>query len=122
MCFLPRDEAAQQAAVGQFSRFVRNEGQHLLGWRDVPVNTAGLGTTVLAEMPVIRQAIVARGDNVKDEAAFERKLLEIRKQTQNPLTKMAQQQNLPELSPFRTEERRLGKECVRTVRSPRGHH
>ena len=36
-------------------------------------------------MPVIRQAIVGRGPNVADQDAFERKLLAIRKQTQNPL-------------------------------------
>ena len=36
-------------------------------------------------MPVIRQAIIARGPNVRDQDAFERKLLAIRKQTQNPL-------------------------------------
>src|SRR3546814_20131244 len=47
MCFLPREAAAQQAAVGHSSRVVRTEGQHLLGWRDVPVHTAGAGTSVL---------------------------------------------------------------------------
>ncbi|API60915.1 glutamate synthase subunit alpha [Tardibacter chloracetimidivorans] len=100
MCFMPRDENARTVAVEQFSRFVRNEGQVLLGWRDVPVNTEGLGKTVLEEMPVIRQAIVGRGDNVKGQDAFERKLLAIRKQTQNPLAEIAKKQNLPELSQF----------------------
>src|SRR3546814_3581558 len=33
MCFMPRDENARTVAVEQFSRFVRNEGQVLLGWR-----------------------------------------------------------------------------------------
>src|SRR3546814_9045913 len=56
--------------------------------------------TVLEEMPVIRQAIVGRGDNVKHQVAFERKLLAIRKQTQNPLAEIARKQNLPELSQF----------------------
>src|SRR3546814_17636269 len=79
MCFMPRDENARTVAVEQFSRFVRNEGQVLLGWRDVPVNTDGLGQTVLEEMPVIRPAIVGRGDNVKHQEALERKLLATRK-------------------------------------------
>src|SRR3546814_20688150 len=82
MCFMPRDENARTVAVEQFSRFVRNEGQVLLGWRDVPVNTDGLGKTVLEEIPVIRQAIVGRGDTVKHQDAFERKLPALRKQTQ----------------------------------------
>ncbi|MGE5501157.1 MAG: hypothetical protein ACM3W4_04450, partial [Ignavibacteriales bacterium] len=58
MCFLPRDEATREAAVGQFEHFIRVEGQNLLGWRDVPVDITGLGQTVLEQMPVIRQAIV----------------------------------------------------------------
>src|SRR3546814_18409595 len=51
-------------------------------------------------MPFILQAIVGLGDNVKHQDAFERKLLAIRKQTQNPLAEIARKQNLPELSPF----------------------
>ena len=35
-------------------------------------------------MPVIRQAVIARGPNVQDQDAFERKLLAIRKQTLEP--------------------------------------
>ena len=38
-------------------------------------------------MPVIRQAIVGRGAKLADQDAFERKLLAIRKQTQNPLAR-----------------------------------
>jgi glutamate synthase (NADPH/NADH) large chain len=100
MCFLPRDETARTVAIQQFEKYVGVEGQVLLGWRDVPVNTEGLGKTVLAEMPVIRQAIVGRGAKVKDQAHFERKLLTIRKQTQNPLADIARKKGLPELADF----------------------
>jgi len=100
MCFLPQDEAAREAAVGQFEHFIRVEQQVLLGWRDVPVNTDGLGKTVLSEMPVIRQAIVAPGPNVRDQDAFERKLLAIRKQIQNPLADLAEKRDLPGLAQF----------------------
>ena len=51
-------------------------------------------------MPVIRQAIVARGPNVRDQDAFERKLLAIRKQTQNPLESEAPKRDLPGLAEF----------------------
>ncbi len=100
MCFLPRDEAARSFAVEKFEKFIAKEGQHLLGWRDVPVDTTGMGKTVLEEMPVIRQAIIARGDNVADQDAFERKLLSIRKQTQNPLEELAIRKGLPGLNDF----------------------
>ncbi|HEX5776462.1 MAG TPA: glutamate synthase central domain-containing protein, partial [Caulobacteraceae bacterium] len=100
MCFMPQDEAAREAAVGQFEHFIRVEGQGLLGWRDVPIDPTGLGKAVLDEMPVIRQAIVTRGANVKDQDAFERKLLAIRKQTQNPLAELAKKRGLPGMTQF----------------------
>jgi len=98
MCFLPRDPAARDFGVAHFEKLIAKEGQKLLGWRDVPINTNGLGKTVLEEMPVIRQAIVGRGESVADQDAFERKMLAIRKQTLNPLAEMAEKEGLPGLS------------------------
>ena len=100
MCFLPRDEGSREAAVERFERFIRIEGQVLVGWRDVPVDPAGLGAVVLDSMPVIAQAVVARGPNMRDQEAFERKLLAIRKQTLNPLDSEARKRDLPGLSDF----------------------
>jgi glutamate synthase (NADPH/NADH) large chain len=100
MCFLPQDEAARDTAIGQFEHFIRVEGQALLGWREVPTDTTGLGEAVLAQMPVIRQAIIARGPKTPDQDAFERKILAIRKQTQNPLPALAERYGLPDLSHF----------------------
>ncbi len=100
MCFMPRDEPSRAAAEAQLERFVRIEGQLLVGWRDVPVDLSAIGESVRPSMPVIRQAVVARGPNVKDQDAFERKLLAIRKQTQNPLGEMAEKRDLPGLVDF----------------------
>ncbi|HUG45771.1 MAG TPA: glutamate synthase large subunit [Sphingomicrobium sp.] len=100
MCFLPRDSQSRSEAEARLERFVRLEGQLFLGWRDVPVNLAGLGAGVTASAPVIRQAIVGRGNGVRDQDAFERKLLAIRKQTQNPLEQLAREKQLPQLADF----------------------
>ena len=100
MCFLPVDADAQAAAVARFERFVEVEGQILVGWRDVPVDTTGMSPTIVAEMPVIRQAVVARGPRITSQDAFERKLLTIRKQTQNPLNDIAEKRELPGLADF----------------------
>ena len=100
MCFLPQDEASRGVVVDRFEHFVRVEGQHLLGWRDVPVTTEGLGKTVLDSMPKIRQAIIARGKATKDQDAFERKLIAIRKQAQNPLSDLAARRKLPGIANF----------------------
>jgi glutamate synthase (NADPH) large chain len=98
MCFLPRDEETRAVAVGQFEHFLKVEKQPLVGWRDVPIDTKGLGAAVLAEMPVIRQAIIGRGPNIRDQDAHERKLLAVRKQIQNPLGELAKKRNLPGLA------------------------
>jgi glutamate synthase (NADPH/NADH) large chain len=98
MCFLPRDQQARDVAVAQFEHFLKVEGQAFIAWRDVPINTADLGEAVLAQMPVIRQAIVGRGPTTKDQDAFERKLLTIRKQVQNPLAGLALKKGLPGLT------------------------
>ena len=98
MCFLPQDEETRGVAVAQFEHFLKVEGQTFIAWRDVPIDTTGLGAAVLAQMPVIRQAIVGRGEGTKDQDAFERKLLTIRKQLQNPLAELAVKKNLPGLT------------------------
>jgi glutamate synthase (NADPH/NADH) large chain len=98
MCFLPREAKAREIVVKQFEHFIKVEGQVLLGWRDVPTDPAGLGKTVLDGMPLIRQAIVAMGPNTRDQDAFERKLLAIRKQTQNPLEALAKKHKQPAIS------------------------
>src|SRR5690606_26135847 len=81
MCFLPQEDAAREFITAQFEKFIAKEGQHLIGWRDVPTTQDGLGKAVLESMPVIRQCFIGRGDNCADQDAFERKLIVIRKQT-----------------------------------------
>ena len=49
-------------------------------------------------MPVIRQAIVVASPKVKDQDAFERKILTIRKQTLNNVRGLEDQRHLPGLS------------------------
>ncbi len=98
MCFLPQDEASRNFIVNAFEKFIAKEGQSLIGWRDVPVTTQGLGKTVFETMPVIRQCFVARGANCPDQDAFERKILAIRKQTQNPLEDLAEKHAMPGLT------------------------
>ena len=97
-CFLPQDEAARDFVAEQLEKFVAKEGQRLVGWRDVPTTLDGLGRAVIDSMPVMRQCIVARGDDCADQDAFERKLIVIRKQTLNPLGKLAEKHGMPALT------------------------
>ena len=79
MLFLPREAAARDACEKIVAAKIAAEGQSMLGWRDVPVDSSGLGESVKKVEPVVRQVFIARGKNCKDQDAFERKLFVIRK-------------------------------------------
>ena len=83
MTFLPHDEAERQAIEDIVRRFTEQEGQTLLGWRDVPVALDKIGSLAAAVSPAIRQFFVGRGGNAPDEAAFELKLYLIRRQIED---------------------------------------
>ncbi|MGI9211143.1 MAG: glutamate synthase central domain-containing protein, partial [Methylococcaceae bacterium] len=80
MMFLPENPEHRKTAVAIVERYILSEGQVLLGWRDVPVNSDVLGESVKPIEPTIRQVFVGRGANCPDQDAFERKLFIIRKQ------------------------------------------
>jgi glutamate synthase (NADPH/NADH) large chain len=79
MIFLPRNPAARAACVREIERAIVNEGQTLLGWREVPVDNSSLGETARNTQPVIRQVFVGAGRGSLDRDAFERKLYIVRK-------------------------------------------
>ncbi|MCW8847469.1 MAG: glutamate synthase subunit alpha, partial [Sedimenticola sp.] len=80
MVFLPRDEASRARAEATVNRFVEDEGQVIIGWRDVPTENDGLGYSVKPTEPEIKQVFIGRGENCADQVVFERKLFVIRKQ------------------------------------------
>ena len=79
MVFLPRDGSARRACEEAFAEVAAAEGQGVLGWRDVPVDSSVLGESVKPNEPCIRQLFISRGPGCPDVDAFERKLLVIRK-------------------------------------------
>ncbi|MDP2706448.1 MAG: glutamate synthase-related protein [Burkholderiales bacterium] len=79
MVFLPRDPASRLACEYEIERAIKDEGQVLLGWRDVPVDSTDLGESVRLIEPVMRQVFIGRGAGVTVADALERKLYVIRK-------------------------------------------
>ncbi len=77
--FLPRDGEGRKLVESVFDRVIADEGQVVLGWRDVPVDPSVLGETVKPAEPVHRQIFIGRGTGVADQEGFERKLFLIRK-------------------------------------------
>ncbi len=87
LVFLPRDPGAARECQKLFETIVREEGQTLLGWRDVPTDDASLGPTARAAEPAFKQVFIGRGANPADGAGFERKLFVIRKRVEHAIAK-----------------------------------
>ncbi len=77
--FLPQEQEEHDRIVALVDRTVADEGQKVLGWRDVPVDEAFVGVTAGAAAPRIRQVFVGAADELPDQLAFERKLYVIRR-------------------------------------------
>lgn len=77
--FTSPDAAARAQSQEIFEQVAREEGCPVIGWRDTPTDGSNLGKSAKASQPFMRQAFLLRGENLKDEAAFERKLYVIRK-------------------------------------------
>jgi len=79
--FLPQDLAARAACAEIVEQVLAEEGQRVLGWRDVPIDPAHVGMTARGVMPVFRQIFV-RMRRVPP-SAWERTLFVIRKLAEN---------------------------------------
>jgi glutamate synthase (NADPH/NADH) large chain/glutamate synthase (ferredoxin) len=82
MCFLPVEADARARVEHMLERTVQDEGQRVLGWRDVPVCPEHTGRVAGECRPLIRQLFVAAGAAGEpgfDQDAFERKLYVIRR-------------------------------------------
>ena len=85
MVYMPPQAEARKVCEDAFAKIVAEEGQTLLGWRDVPTNNESLGQTARASEPFLRQVFVGRSATLKDEMDFERKLYVIRKRAVNTI-------------------------------------
>ncbi len=108
MVFLPRDPQDRARCEQLFESIVRDEGQKLLGWRDVPTNNQKLGPTAVNAEPIVRQIFIGRvsglpadtppsqGGDAGGVLAFERKLYVIRKMVENAV----RHSNIPQKDAF----------------------
>ncbi|HEX6212150.1 MAG TPA: glutamate synthase subunit alpha, partial [Methylomirabilota bacterium] len=79
LIFLPREPMQADKVRALLHSIVEEEGQRLLGWRDVPTDDGLLGASARSVEPTIKQVFIGRGPAVHDRAAFERKLYVIRR-------------------------------------------
>jgi len=79
------DPVERAAGRAIFERIAAEEGQTVLGWRDVPTDNSSLGETARASEPFMQQVFVQRGEGLADDLAFERALYIIRKRAHSAI-------------------------------------
>jgi glutamate synthase (NADPH) large chain len=75
--FLPSDPQEVACIEGLCARIAAEEGQPVLGWRDVPVEPERIGRLARSTMPAIRQVFLAR--TVRNTLEYARALYRIRR-------------------------------------------
>src|SRR5262249_34903259 len=77
--FLPQEKDERAFCMSTLEKTIKEEGQVLLGWRDVPVVSSSIGPVARSREPRLKQIFIGKGPQGKDQATLERKLLVIRK-------------------------------------------
>jgi len=85
LVFLPNDEKEKKSCQEIFENIINEEGQQLLGWRNIPVNSAVIGNGARITKPFMAQVFIGRNKDLKSRLDFERKLYVIRKQVENAI-------------------------------------
>ena len=80
LVFLPKEEAARQAAMNIVRTAVTEQGLELMHVRDVPVNSEILGRDALATEPAVRQLFIK---GCSDPSELERRLYMIRRRIEH---------------------------------------
>lgn len=83
LVFLPTDPSQAAKCQAAFEEIILDEGQTLLGWRDVPTDDMPIGPSAKAAKPTFKQIFIGRNPAIQDDRAFERTLYVIRKQVEH---------------------------------------
>ena len=83
LVFLPTDPAQASRCQSVFEQVIQEEGQTLLGWRDVPTDDSPVGPSAKAVEPAFKQIFIGRNPAITDDKAFERRLYVIRKRVEH---------------------------------------
>ena len=100
LMFLPREAGPRDRIQQLFADLIAEEGQTLLGWRDVPTDDSPVGPSAVAVEPIFRQVFIAQGagrgaHGARDgRVAFERRLYIIRKRLEQAVDRL----DIPEAS------------------------
>lgn len=85
MLFLSPDIEKRKISMKKLSGIIEDEGQTVLGFREVPTYAKCIGTGAREAMPRIMQVFIKKNDNLKTVMDFERKLYIIGKRAEQEI-------------------------------------
>jgi len=81
MTFLPVEKQDRLQCEGIMERIAREEGLHVVGWRDTPIDGPAIGRVARNSQPYIEQIFIRRGPEMTEDQ-LERKLYVVRKRAE----------------------------------------
>jgi glutamate synthase (NADPH/NADH) large chain len=89
--FLPQVSSNRAQCEGVIENILQEEGQQLIGWRDVPVDNSNIAEAARDVEPMMRQLFI--GSSFDDQNAFERKCYVMRKRIEHAVRALNIQDN-----------------------------
>lgn len=100
--FLPKKENQRDYCIDKLEQYIKAQGLPILGWRDVPVDSAVLGTVATLTEPFVKQIFIGKSDENQDDFSFNLRLFAARKQAEHHINASKLSENarfyLPSLS------------------------
>ena len=90
MIFAHRYVDFRNKQMATLEKIVQEEGQKILGWRDVPIDQTTIGQSAKAVMPRFIQVFIEKDAGISDNMDFERKLYVIRKRAEKVIVPMSE--------------------------------
>ena len=91
MIFAHRFDDFREKQIDAFKKIVDEEGQSIIGWREVPIDKSTIGEGAKSVMPRFLQVFIRKSDDLSKGIDFERKLYVIRKRAEKTIIKMSQE-------------------------------
>ena len=90
MVFAHRYDDFRKTQIETFEKIVQEEGQTILGWREVPIDKTTIGEGAKAVMPRFIQVFIGKDAGLGDNMDFERTLYIIRKRAERVIVPMCE--------------------------------
>lgn len=88
--FAHKYEDFRKTQMEAFEKITVEEGQKILGWREVPIDKTTIGESAQSVMPRFVQVFIGKSAEITDEMDFERKLYTIRKRAEKAIGPMCE--------------------------------